>query len=190
MAIKIVIDAGHNPQTVNAGAEGFGYREQDMTYAVSQELARLLRANGNFEVRLTRNTPDEILGTSNLTSLQERVRVANEWPADYFISIHANASTNPAANGTEAYVFRTAGEAYELVEEIVEGIVERMGTQDLGVKANPTLYVLRRTAMPAVLVELAFISNAEDVQKMVSDPMGFARGIYNGILDFFNLTDE
>ncbi|MBQ7035466.1 MAG: N-acetylmuramoyl-L-alanine amidase [Clostridia bacterium] len=187
MAIKIVIDAGHNPQTVNAGAEGFGYREQDITYAVSQELATLLRQNGNFEVRLTRNTPTEILGTSNLTSLQERVRVANEWPADYFISIHANASVNPAANGTEAYTFRPFGEAFELAEEIVEGIVERMGTRDLGVKANPSLYVLRRTSMPAVLVELAFISNAEDVQKMVSDPQGFARGIYNGILDYFDL---
>ena len=60
MAIKIVVDAGHNPQAVNAGAEGFGYREQDITYAVAQELAKLLRANGNFEVRLTRNTPEEL----------------------------------------------------------------------------------------------------------------------------------
>lgn len=188
MAIKVVLDAGHNPQTINAGAEGFGYREQDITYVVAQELATLLRANGNFEVRLTRNTPDEILGTSNLTSLQERVRIANEWPADYFISIHANASVNPAANGTEAYVYRAAGPAYELAGDIVEGIVQRMETQDLGVKTNTSLYVLRRTTMPAVLVELAFISNAEDVQKMVSDPMGFARGIYNGMLEFFNLN--
>ena len=187
MAIKVVIDAGHNPQTVNAGAEGFGYREQDITYAVSQELARLLRENGNFEVRLTRPDPEIILGTSNLTSLQERVRIANEWPADYFISIHANASLNPAANGTEAYTYSTTGEAFDLAEDIVEGIVERMGTQDLGVKTNPSLYVLRRTAMPAVLVELAFISNAEDVQKMVSDPQGFARGIYNGMLEYFDL---
>ncbi len=187
MAIKIVIDAGHNPQTVNAGAEGFGYREQDITYAVSQELASLLRANGNFEVRLTRPDPEVILGTTNLTSLQERVRIANEWPADYFISIHANASLNPEANGTEAYTFRNTGPAFDLAEDIVEGIVERMVTRDLGVKTNPSLYVLRRTAMPAVLVELAFISNEQDAQKMVSDPMGFARGIYNGILEYFDL---
>ena len=187
MAIKIVIDAGHNPQTINAGAEGFGYREQDITYAVSKALADLLLQNGNFEVRLTRPNPEIILGTSNLTSLQERVRIANEWPADYFISIHANASVNPAANGTEAYTFRNTGEAPALAAEIVEGIVERMGTQNLGVKTNPSLYVLRRTAMPAVLVELGFITNESDVQKMVSDPQGFARGIYNGMLDYFDL---
>lgn len=187
MAIKIVIDAGHNPQTVNAGAEGFGYREQDITYAVSKELERLLLANGNFEVRLTRPDPKVILGTSNITSLQERVRIANEWPADYFISIHANASLNPAANGTEAYTYRNTGEAHELALDIVEGIVQRMGTRDLGVKTNPSLYVLRRTTMPAVLVELAFITNEQDVQKMVRDPMGFARGIYNGILEYFDL---
>ena len=115
--------------------------------------------------------------------------MANSWPADYFISIHANASLNPAINGTEAYTFSNFGEAHELAEEIVEGIVERMGTQNLGVKANPTLYVLRRTAMPAVLVEMGFITNASDVEKMATDPQGFARGIYNGMLDYFDLEE-
>lgn len=187
MAIKIVIDAGHNPQGFNAGAEGNGLREQDINYAVAQELAALLRDNGNFEVRLTRNTPTEVLGTSNSTSLQERVRIANSWPADYFISIHANASTNPEANGTEVYTYRDSGAAHELAEEIQEAIVAELGMKDLGVKTNPSLYVLRRTAMPAVLVELGFITNAEDARKMSSDPEGFARAIYNGMLDYFDL---
>ena len=188
MAIKVVIDAGHNPQGINAGAEGQGYREQDLVYVVAQDLARLLRANGNFEVRLTRNTPDEVLGTSNATSLQERVRLANEWPADYFISIHANASTNPAVNGTEVYTYRDTGAAHELAQEIQEAIVAEMDMRDIGVKTNPSLYVLRRTTMPAVLVELGFITNAEDVRKMAENPEGFARAIYNGMLDYFELS--
>ncbi len=187
MAIRIVLDAGHNPQGVNAGAEGNGYREQDLVYEVTVRLAELLRANPAFEVRLTRNSPTEVLGTSNTTSLQRRVAIANEWPADYFISIHANASTNPAANGTEVYTFRNSGAAYELAEEIQEAIVEEMQMKDLGVKTNPSLYVLRRTRMPAVLVELGFITNAEDARKMAEDPDGFARAIYNGILDY---TDQ
>lgn len=188
MAIKIVLDAGHNPQGINAGAEGNGYREQDLVYAVTQDLATLLRADPNFEVRLTRNTPDEVLGTSNTTSLQERVRIANEWPADYFISIHANASTNPAANGTEIYTFRDSGSAHELAEDIQQSIVEIMDMRDLGVKTNPTLYVLRRTAMPALLIELGFITNAEDARKMAEDPQGFARAIYLGMLEYFGLN--
>ena len=93
MAIKIVIDAGHNPQSVNAGAEGFGYREQDINYAVGTRLAELLREDGRFEVQVSRTSPTDSLGTSNATSLAARVNTANRWPADYFISIHANAYT-------------------------------------------------------------------------------------------------
>lgn len=184
--IKIMIDPGHNPQGINAGAEGNGYREQDLVYAVAQELAALLRENGDFDVRLTRNTPTEVLGTSNASSLRTRVDAANGWPADYFISIHANAATNPTANGTEVYTFADSGPAHELAEEIQEAIVEEMNMKDLGVKTNPSLYVLRRTAMPAVLVELGFITNAEDAEKMANDPQGFARAIYNGILDYLS----
>ncbi len=185
--VKIMIDPGHNPQGVNAGAEGNGYREQDLVYAVAQELASLLRANGNFEVRLTRNTPTEVLGTSNATSLRTRVDLANSWPADYFISIHANAATNPDANGTEVYTFADTGAAHNLAEAIQTSIVNEMDMKNLGVKTNPSLYVLRRTRMPAVLVELGFITNAADAEKMANDPEGFARAIYDGILNYLGL---
>ena len=114
MAIKIFVDQGHNPSGPNTGAEGSGLLEQDVTYAVGVYLADLLRADPRFEVRLSRSTPEEILGTSNATSLAERVRLANEWPADYFISIHCNANVNPAVNGTEVYVYQENTQAYWL----------------------------------------------------------------------------
>ena len=187
MAIKIFIDQGHNPEGINAGAEGFGYREQDINYAVGTRLAQLLREDGRFEVRTSRNSPTDTLGSSNTTSLAARVNAANDWGADYFISIHANASTNPAANGTEVYVYRQGSVAAALAQEVLEGIVNRMGTKDNGVRVNPSLYVLRRTRMPAILVELGYITNAEDVQKMTEDPWGFAQGIYTGILNYLDL---
>ena len=114
LAIKIFVDQGHNPSGPNTGAEGSGLLEQDVTYAVGVYLADLLQADPRFEVRLSRSTPAEILGTSNATSLAERVRLANEWPADYFISIHCNANVNPAVNGTEVYVYRENTQAYWL----------------------------------------------------------------------------
>lgn len=77
MAIKIYIDQGHNPENPNAGAEGNGLREQDITYRVGKALAERLRANGNFDVRESRPTPTVSLGSSNSTSLQVRVRDAN-----------------------------------------------------------------------------------------------------------------
>ena len=186
MAIKIFIDQGHNPEGVNAGAEGFGYREQDINYAVGTRLAELLEQDDRFSVKVSRTSPTDSLGTSNATSLAARVNAANKWEADYFISIHANASTNPNQNGTEVYVYRDPSAAAELAEDVLEGIVERMGTRDNGVRVNPSLYVLRRTKMPAILVELGYITNAEDVRKMTEDPWGFAQGIYNGILDYFD----
>ena len=185
MPIRIFIDQGHNPSGANAGAEGFGLREQDITYAVGVMLADLLRADERFDVRLSRNTPTEQLGTSNATSLAARVRAANEWPADYFISIHANANENPAINGSEVYVYRMYTQSWYLAEYILKAMVEAVKTKDNGVRVNPSLYVLRRTNMPAVLVELAYLTNPTDAGKLKNNQEDFARGIYNGLLAYF-----
>ncbi len=188
MPTKIYIDQGHNPEGINAGAEGFGYREQDITYAVGIYLRDILLEDGRFEVRNSRNTPEESLGTSNATSLAARVRGANEWGADYFLSIHCNASENPAANGSEVYVYRQGSVAAALAQQVLEAIVARLGTKNNGVRVNPSLYVLRRTRMPAILVELAYITNEEDVQKLVNDQYAFAYAIYEGLCRYLGLT--
>ncbi len=188
MAIKIFIDQGHNPGGVNGGAVGFGYREQDITYQVGIYLADLLRQDGRFAVRTSRNSPEEILGTSNATSLAARVNAANTWEADYFISIHCNANENPAINGSEVYVYREGSVAADLARQVLDAIVAQVGTKDNGVRVNPSLYVLRRTRMPAILVELAYITNAEDVEKLVNNQYGFAYGIYLGILRYFDFA--
>ena len=65
--------------------------------------------------------------------------------------------------------------------------MERVGTKDNGVRENPSLYVLRRTSMPAILVELAYVSNAEDAQKLIDDQYDFAYAIYEGILNYLDL---
>lgn len=188
MAIKIFIDQGHNPNNPNAGAEGNGYREQDLTYQIGVRLAALLNANGNFEARLSRNTPTEQLGTSNATSLAARVNAANSWGADYFISLHANASNITSASGCEGYVYSTSSRAYPFSESICKYLALQTGLQNRGVFARPTLYVLRRTQMPATLIEMGFITNPRDAELMANSPDLFARGIYNGIIAYFGLN--
>ena len=185
MAIKIFIDQGHNPVNPNAGAEGSGYREQDLVYYIGKELEALLNANPNFEARTSRNSPDEILGTSTATSLSARVGAANEWGADYFISVHANASNIVSASGAEAFVYSEASPAYAFSEDILLRLSEATGLADRGVFARPTLYVLRRTAMPALLLEVGFITNPGDAALMANNPALIAMGIYNGILTYF-----
>lgn len=187
MAIKIYIDQGHNPQNPNAGAEGNGLREQDIVYRVGIELAERLRQNGNFEVRLSRPTPDSQIGTSNSTSLRLRVADANEWDADYFISIHTNASERASASGSEAFAFSEPSVAFNLGEDILFWLNNTTGLRNRGMAVRTNLYVLRKTNMPAVLVELGFITNPSDAELMNTRPDLFAEGIYRGIVEYTGL---
>ena len=185
---KIYIDQGHNPSGANTGAEGNGLREQDVTYEVGRRLAALLRQNGNWDVRLSRNTPDEVLGNSNASSLRTRVDEANSWGADYFISVHTNGSVDPLAKGVEAYAYSSPSRAFSLGESIVDNLVEATGFPKRGMFVRPGLYVLKKTTMPAVLAEIGFISNPEEAAVMRDNPGLFARGIYNGIVEYTGIT--
>ena len=186
--IKIFIDQGHNPNNPNSGAEANGYREQDLVYEIGIRLAALLRANGNFDVRVSRPTATTQLGTSNASSLRARVDAANSWGAEWFISLHANASDNTSATGTEAFVYSTSSRAFPLAEDIVRAVSDATGEPNRGVSARPTLYVLRRTSMPATLVELGFITNYAEATLMAESPELYARAVYRGILEFFGLS--
>ena len=184
MAVKIFIDQGHNPYGFNSGAEGNGLKEQDVTYNVGIYLAQILRQDERFEVLTSRTCISQVVGYSNRTSLEERVWKANWWGADYFISIHCNSSTNPNANGSEIYVYRSRTRAYYMAEDVLAHIVEQLNLRDRGVKINPDFYVLRKTDMPAMLIELAFITNPEDAQKLANDQQLFAEAIYDGIVEY------
>ena len=186
MSIKIYLDQGHNPREFNTGAEGNGFFEQDITYDIGIRLYNLLLSNPNFEVKLSRNSPDEVLGTSNSSSLTERVREANAWRADVFISLHTNAAVRESASGSEALIYsKSSTTALGLAEDILKNMTEATGLANRGVIERPGLYVLRRTDMPAVLVEMGFITNPGDAELMAYSPELFARGIYRGILEYY-----
>ncbi len=185
MAIKIFIDQGHNPYGPNTGAVGNGVVEQDVNYEVGIFLRNLLENDYRFEVLVSRPTPDTVLGTSNSTSLQARVNAANNWGADYFLSIHTNSNPNPEINGTEVYVYMENTPAYNMAQDVLNGIVNYVGTKNNGVRINRTFYVLRKTRMPALLIELGYLSNTSDAEKLLNDKYDFAYGIYMGILNYF-----
>lgn len=180
MATKIYIDQGHNPINPNAGAEGSGYREQDLVFRIGLILSEILQRRG-FETRLSRPNSETILGTSTLTSLSARVNDANSWGADLFVSLHTNASAIQSARGSEVYVYSLDSPAAELASDILFQLNVATGLPTRGVFARPGLYVLRRTQMPAVLVELGFITNFADANLMANSPELFAVGVADGI---------
>lgn len=190
MAINIYIDQGHNPGNINAGASGNGVVESEVTYQVGMYLASLLYSDPRFEVRVSRRYPDTVLGFDQRSSLQLRVQQANDWPADYFISIHVNANINPEINGSEVYVHQKNTPSFWLAIEVLDSIVDVVGTKYNQVRENPSLFVLRETDMPAILVELAYLTNHEDAQKLLHEQFGFALAIYLGILNYLGFQDR
>lgn len=122
------------------------------TLAVGQRLE-----DAGYNVLYTRTT-------DRYDSPIEKARIANRSGADYFISFHRNSGTNPNTyNGTQALVYAADTEAERVGEAINQELVD-FGFKDLGVVERPGLVVLRRTQMPAVLMELGFINNDVDNQ--------------------------
>lgn len=187
LAIRVYIDQGHNPQSPNSGAEGNGYREQDLVYRIGIALKEKLDQNPAFESRLSRPTTDTQLGTSNASSLRFRVDDANAWGADVFLSLHTNASVNPDVTGLEALVYNDGSTSYNIAETLLRSLSEVTGLRNRGIFIRPGLYVLRRTAMPAVLLELGFITNASDADLLYNNPGLFAEGIYQGLVNYYGV---
>lgn len=182
MATKIFIDPGHGGP--DPGAIGNGVTEEFVNLNVANELARLLR-QGGFDVKIYRTTSDENVLSDKNADLRNRARMANEWGADYFISIHTNSSENTAAQGAEAYVYRLGGASERLGQSILRSVSEELGSRNRGVmKAN--FAVLKRTDMPAVLLELGYLTNPTEALNLNSPlwQRKVAKAIYDGIVSY------
>ena len=184
--IRIYIDQGHNPTSYhNSGAEGNGLKEEDITFSIGCILADLLRSDGRFVVELSRPNKSVVLGTDNKSSLMARVEGAATFNADYLISLHTNSYTQDTANGIEIYAANKTGESYMFGETLLNALIEATELRNRGMKENADLDILEFSDMPAILVEMGFITNATDAALLSEHPESFAEGIYNGILEYF-----
>ena len=186
---KIAIDPGHGGS--DSGAIGpTGVMEKNVTMRVSRELKRLLEAEGATVV-LTRTTDTEVSDKgANATAVEEleaRCEIANRANADIFLSIHADAFTNREVKGTTAYYYAKASEKSKRLADCVRlALIDAIGTLDRGTQTC-NFYVVKHTDMPATLVEISFISNADEERMMNSEEgvKNIARGIADGIADYF-----
>ena len=218
-----MLDPGHGGK--DGGAVGRrGTLEKDINLSAAKELALRLRENGNFDVRLTRDS-------DVFVKLGDRSKLANDFNAELFVSLHCNAADQRSLSGFEVYflseratdpeaerlaefensVLAMEGEdvvqdeaaqvlyamaknefinhAAEMAGLMTREISKKVDLRNRGVKQAAFL-VLRGANQPAVLVEMAFLSNSRDEAKLVSEKYrgNIVDGIYEGILDYVKRT--
>lgn len=178
----IAVDPGHGGP--DPGAVANGLKEKDLTLKISQRLAGLLSSQG-AKVLMTRSGDYDV-------DLYARPDMANRAGAELFVSVHINAYSSPNAQGTATYIPRreeTEAKRYEESRRLAECIqchlVQSLGLEDDGVR-EASFVVVRDSQMPAVLVEVAYITNPREAGLLAQD--GFlaraAEAIYQGIVDY------
>lgn len=171
----VIIDAGHggqDPGTIGIG----GVQEKNVVLPISLDVAEELRKQG-IEVRMTRDRDYFI-------SLEGRTDMANKIDADLFVSIHANAInlSRPDVNGLETYYYKSGR---RLAEVIHWNILNTVNIKNRNIR-RARFFVLRHSEMPAVLVEVGFLTGAEDASRLKNPNhrRQMAQAIARGIIQY------
>jgi len=138
---------------------------------------------GGFEL----GADDYLIKPFAFEELEARCEIANRADADIFLSIHADAFTNPEVKGTTAYYYtKGSAQSRRLADSVRTALIDSIGTVDRGTQTC-NFYVVKHTDMPAILVEISFISNPDE-ERMMNSEAGIkkiAQGIADGIADYF-----
>ena len=170
---RIALDAGHGGS--DPGAVYKGRQEKEDTLDLTLAVGDILKKNG-IDVYYTRTTDEYETPFKKATD-------ANNSGADLFVSIHRNSSENPNQySGVETLVYSDTGLKAEVARNI-NNQLEDAGFKNLGVDERKNLVVLKRTKMPAVLVEVGFINNDKDNYLFDEEFDSIAQAIADGILE-------
>lgn len=198
--ITIVLDAGHGG--LDGGASQGDVIEKEITLAITEKLERQLKRLG-AKVIMTRTTDGDVISehkpdmefSSNRERKKEdiftRQAIVEEKKPDMFITVHANAIPDSKWRGAQVFYHKTGHEeSQHLAKSIQASIREDLGNTDREALAIERVYLLKKTEVPAVLVETGFISNPEErallVDKNYQDKMAIA--IARGVEDYFALS--
>ena len=188
---KICLDPGHAGGSTDPGAVNgkTGLQEATVNLVIASQVKKYLVAVG-YQVLMTRTEEEQV----ETDSLEYRCELANNWGADLVVSLHCNSAASKQANGVEIYT--TAGETAG--DRLATCIINQVtGTfPDLQLRADwddgdpdkeENFYILRYTDAPAVLLEMAFISNPEEAKKLADSAWqtDMARAVARGISDYF-----
>lgn len=187
--IKIFIDPGHGGR--DSGATGNGLLEKDLVLDIAKRVVNYLNQYDGVEIKMSRTT-DKYL------TLSQRTKMANDWDADYFVSIHINAG---GGTGFESYIYqqtedgkiigRPTQDEINKQNIIHDHIARNIDVKDRG-KKRANFHVLRESNMSAILLEFLFIDNRNDANKLsqASYRDRLARLTAEGIAKAFNLSKK
>lgn len=182
----ITLDAGHGGS--DPGAIGSdGTKEKNITLPITKMLKEILEDKG-AKVYMTRTTDVDVFGpnASDAEELQARVNVGEKYNSDMFVSLHINSSVNKNIGGFSTYYYPKTDNDLRLAKNIQNKLAANFGVDDLGVR-QANFYVIKRISMPAVLVEMCFISNEKELTLMKGQwfQKKTARLIAEGIEKYF-----
>lgn len=173
----IVVDAGHGGD--DSGAVGNGYYEKNMTLNVVKSIKTNFDKNSNYKVYYTRLSDWK-------PSLSQRYQLANEVNADRFLSVHINSADGSSAKGTETLYKTYKTYAQTLQTSALTGMGYSQGSSyDRGLKYRTDLAVLNGPKMTTALVELGFISNSTEANRIDSRTSTIASNLYKAVCNSF-----
>ncbi|WP_198153579.1 N-acetylmuramoyl-L-alanine amidase [Thalassobacillus sp. C254] len=180
--MKLYLDPGHGGS--DTGATGNGLLEKDVALDIALRIRNiLLNEYQNVEVRMSRTTDTTV-------SLRQRTNEANQWNADYFLSIHCNAF-NGEARGYEDYIHNSLSDSSQTAQyrDVMHKHITALNRLSNRGKKKANFHVLRETRMSALLTENGFIDHRQDAALMRDSSwrQDVARGHINGLEEAFNL---
>lgn len=168
--MKVFLNPGHGG--IDPGAIGAnGTKEKEINAEIAKATAERLKAAGHT-----------VIVYQQQKRIADVAEMANASGASLFVSIHCNSAVNRNAHGTETWHYTGCPTGKRFATKIQLEIVKALGTRDRGVKTSRALYVLRKTVMPAVLVETAFLSNPAEEKLLNAKTAEIGEAIAKGIL--------
>lgn len=179
--VKLFIDPGHGGS--DPGAVGNGLQEKNLTLQIALALRNILANEYQGVSLLLSRTGDQTV------SLTQRTNAANQWGADYYLSIHINAG---GGTGFESFIYPGVGVPTTTYQSVIHDEVIAQTNYNNRGKKTANYHVLRESNMPALLTENGFIDHVNDASKLksLSFLTSIARGHANGIARAFNLTKK
>jgi len=189
----VVVDAGHGG--FDPGKIGInGAEEKDINLAIAKKVKTYLEA-GDVQVVMTRESEaglyDENSSNKKVQDMKRRIEIMEKVQPNLTVSIHQNSYTEEYVHGAQVFYHEQSLEGKQLAGLIQQQFQELVDPNNKRqIKANNSYYLLKKTAVPIVIVECGFLSNYEEAQKLISEEYqdSIAWAVYMGIMQYLNST--